>query len=459
MLVNWQPDRAQASRCFRIASIALLILSAANAQKFPNAVAADPELPAHDPEKTQETRENLKALGLAMSKYQDRYKHFPPAVVIGPDGKTPHSWRVDLLPFLGEKAQRLYAQYRLDQPWDSPSNKKVLAQMPDVFRSPYDDPKSTNSAYYVLVGPGTVFEIPKGIAIGEITDGTELTLLIVEAKRDIPWTKPADIPYDPKQPIPMLGGFFQGAFGITMADGSARIMRQGVPERVLRLLIARNDGQDPEEASRESARESEKEHDSQNKLKQLALAMHNYHDVHGHFPPAVVMGPDGKTPHSWRVELLPFLDEKRLYDEYRLNEPWDSPHNKVILRNMPNCFRSPFADEKSTNSSYYALVGKGTIFQGKDGMPIRDITDGTSNTLMFVEAKRDVPWTKPADIPFDPGKPVPPLGGYVRGHFTAACADGASLIFELESFKGDDLKWAIMRNDGHPFAMPPRLRN
>jgi hypothetical protein len=171
------------------------------------------------------------------------------------------------------------------------------------------------------------------------------------------------------------------------------------------------------------------------------------------------MGPDGKTPHSWRVELLPFLDEKRLYDEYRLNEPWDSPHNKVILRNMPNCFRSPFADEKSTNSSYYALVGKGTIFEGKDGIPIRDITDGTSNTLMFVEAKRDVPWTRPADIPFDPGKPVPPLGGYVKGHFTAACADGACLIFELESFKGDDLKWAIMRNDGHPFAMPRRVRN
>jgi hypothetical protein len=200
--------------------------------------------------------------------------------------------------------------------------------------------------------------------------------------------------------------------------------------------------------------EYQKERDSQNRLKQLVLAMHNYHDLHGHFPPAVVIGPDGKTPHSWRVELLPFLDEKRLYDEYRLNEPWDSPHNKVILRNMPNCFRSPFADEKSTNSGYFALVGKGTMFEGKDGIKIQDTTDGTSNTLMIVEGKRDISWTKPADIPFDPDKPVPQFGGFVKGHFTAACADGSCHIFHFDDFKGEELKWAVMRNDGHLFRLP-----
>jgi hypothetical protein len=213
------------------------------------------------------------------------------------------------------------------------------------------------------------------------------------------------------------------------------------------------------EKSFDPQEESQKEHDSQHRLKQLVLAMHNYHAVHNHFPPAVVIGADGKTPHSWRVELLPFLDEKHLYDQYRLYEPWDSPHNKVILRNMPNCFRSPFADEKSTNSSYYALVGKGTIFEGSKGISIQDITDGTSKTLMFFEAKRDIPWTKPADIPFDPDKPVPQIGGFVKGHFAAACADGACLIFRFSSFKGDELKWAMMRNDGHPMELPSPVRN
>jgi hypothetical protein len=198
----------------------------------------------------------------------------------------------------------------------------------------------------------------------------------------------------------------------------------------------------------------QKERDSQNRLKQLSIAMHNYHDVHRHFPPAVVIGPDGKTPHSWRVELLPFLDEKRLYDQYRLYEPWDSPHNKLVLRQMPDVLRSPFNDEKSTNSGYFALVGKGTIFEGKEGIPIRDITDGTSNTLMFVDAKLDIPWTKPADIPFDPDKPVPQFGGFVKGHFTAACGDGSCHIFRFEDFKDRALKWAIMRNDGNVFRLP-----
>jgi hypothetical protein len=196
------------------------------------------------------------------------------------------------------------------------------------------------------------------------------------------------------------------------------------------------------------------EHEGRNKLKQLALAMHNYHDVHNHFPPAVLLGPDGKTPHSWRVELLPFLDENHLYEQYRMNEPWDSPHNKLILRQMPGVFRSPFADEKATNSSYYALVGRGTVFEGSKGVMIQEITDGTSNTLMFVEAKRDIPWTKPADIPFDPDKPVPPLGGFVKGHFAAALSDGSAHIFRRDDFKGDELKWAIMRNDGHVFQLP-----
>jgi hypothetical protein len=227
----------------RIASVALL-LSAASARKFPNAVAADPELPAHDPAKTQDTRENLKELARAMDKYQDRYKHFPPAVVIGPDGKTPHSWRVALLPFLGADMERLYAKYKLAEPWDSPTNKKVLDQMPDIFRSDYDDPKSTKSAFYVLVGPGTVFEGSKGIKLSEITDATSQTLLIVEARRNVPWTKPEDIPYSPKKPIATLGGFEEGSFGGAMADGSAHMFSKKIAETVLRRLIERNDGHD-----------------------------------------------------------------------------------------------------------------------------------------------------------------------------------------------------------------------
>ncbi len=106
-----------------------------------------------------------------------------------------------------------------------------------------------------------------------------------------------------------------------------------------------------------------------NRLKQLVLAMHNYHDVYKHFPPAAVMGPDGKTPHSWRVELLPLLEGEALYREYQMNEPWDSPANKKVLDKMPAVFRSPFDDPKSTKSGYYVFTGPGTILLTEEKGP------------------------------------------------------------------------------------------
>lgn len=204
--------------------------------------------------------------------------------------------------------------------------------------------------------------------------------------------------------------------------------------------------EDPHEVR--AADSGQKRRASLNHLKQLVLAMHNYHSTHQHFPPAAVMGPDGKTPHSWRVELLPFLEENALYDKYRMNEPWDSPDNKKVLEQMPDVLRSPYDDPKSTNSGFYVLAGPGTIFDGAEGMPIRKITDGTTNTLIIVESKQNIPWTRPEDIPFDPDKPLPTIGGFVKDHFDAAAADGSARRFDANKVK-DQLKWLIMRNDGH----------
>ncbi len=203
----------------------------------------------------------------------------------------------------------------------------------------------------------------------------------------------------------------------------------------------------------EGASDEAKAQKTKNNLKRLALAMHNYHDVHQHFPPAVVMGPDGKTPHSWRVELLPFLEGASLFEGYRMNEPWDSPANKRVLEKMPDVFRSPYDDPKSTNSGYFALVGPGTAFEGTKGIRISDFVDGTSNTLLVVEAKRSIPWTKPEDIPFDPGKALPELGGFDEGKFAAALADGSVRLFETAKI-ADRLKWLIMRNDVRPVQIP-----
>jgi len=188
-----------------------------------------------------QSQNNLKQLGLAMHIYADQFKTFPPAVVIGPDGKTPHSWRVAVLPYIEQQA--LYNQYKFDEPWDSEANRKVLAQMPAQFRNPSDDSKSTNTAYFVFTGKGALFGDDKGPNFAEITDGMSNTIMIVEAKRDVPWTKPEDFEYDAKQPLPKLGGFFPGGFNATFGDGSVRFLQDSINEQALRALITKGGGE------------------------------------------------------------------------------------------------------------------------------------------------------------------------------------------------------------------------
>ncbi len=156
--------------------------------------------------------------------------------------------------------------------------------------------------------------------------------------------------------------------------------------------------------------------------------MLNYADANGHLPPAVLLGPDGKTPHSWRVAILPYIEQNNLYNTYNFSEPWDSETNKKVLAQMPAVYRHPNAGEgRKDVSSYYALTGEGGIFNDKPavkGTEFKDIRDGTANTLLLVEAKRDIPWTKPEDIAFDSQKP-PELGGFAQGVFGIAIADGS----------------------------------
>ena len=221
-----------------------------------------------------------------------------------------------------------------------------------------------------------------------------------------------------------------------------------------------------------SARAAAQRSVSMNNMKQLMLAMHNYADTYGgKFPPPVIMGKDGKgkVAHSWRIEVLPYIDQAALYNQYKFDEPWDSEANKKVLEQMPAVFRHPLDDPKSVNSSYYVLTteklleekkapgggvappddGFPTAFSNKNGMSFAQITDGLSNTLAIVEAKRDIPWTKPEDILFDPAKDSPKLGGYTKEGFHAALCDG-SVRFIRNSIDPKTLKLLIMPSDGTP---------
>jgi Protein of unknown function (DUF1559) len=165
--------------------------------------------------------------------------------------------------------------------------------------------------------------------------------------------------------------------------------------------------------------------DSHANLRQLALALHNYEQTHGCFPPAALCDKAGKPLLSWRVLLLPYLEENELYEQFRLNEPWDSAHNKDLLARMPRIFAG---DEGATaedfQTPYQVFVGKRAAFEGTKGIPFAGFTDGMSQTLLVVRAPTAVPWTKPADLPYAPDKPLPRLFGDGEGGLEVVFANG-----------------------------------
>ncbi|MGC4007244.1 MAG: DUF1559 domain-containing protein [Pirellulales bacterium] len=164
-----------------------------------------------------------------------------------------------------------------------------------------------------------------------------------------------------------------------------------------------------------------------NNLKQIALGMHNYAAANRTFPPAVVLGPDGKTPHSWRIALLPYLEHQALYQMYKLDEPWDSENNKKVAATIPSVYRSPGVPAGNTTTSYVLPTNAKGMFTAdakKSGPEMRQIVDGLSNTVMILETDTGIPWTKPEDLPIEDGK-LPKLGAAGQKTFNAAFADGS----------------------------------
>src|SRR5262249_24805669 len=187
---------------------------------------------------------------------------------------------------------------------------------------------------------------------------------------------------------------------------------------------------------------------SVNNLKQLGLAMHNYHDTYGHSPPAAIYSKDGKPLLSWRVALLPYLDQEDLYKQFKLDEPWDSAHNKKLLTKMPDVFAPPKGRTKEKHATFYQVfTGEGTVFEGKDGIRLTDITDGTSNTILIVEAGEAVQWTKPVDLPYNEKKSLPKLGGAFEAGFHFCLADG-SVHFRKKKFDEKIMRALITRAGG-----------
>ncbi|MBI3864563.1 MAG: DUF1559 domain-containing protein [Planctomycetia bacterium] len=140
-----------------------------------------------------------------------------------------------------------------------------------------------------------------------------------------------------------------------------------------------------------------------NNLKQLGLALHAYHEKYGSFPPAYFVDAHGNPAHSWRVLILPFIDQQDLYDQYRFDEPWNGPNNSRLAEKIVPLFNCPGARDKaiprSTMTSYVAVIGPATAWPGERSARLDEIDDGSSETLLLVEAANSgIHWMEPRDL-------------------------------------------------------------
>lgn len=165
---------------------------------------------------------------------------------------------------------------------------------------------------------------------------------------------------------------------------------------------------------------------SMNNLRNLLLAMLNYETSRRGLPDDI-RDKAGKPLLSWRVAILPYLDQQVLYDRFKLDEPWDSPHNRELLQYMPRTYGSPNAPNTVFTTPYLRPVGKHCFFGAdRKRLDFAAISDGSSQTILVVEADpaAAVPWTKPADLPIDLDRPRTNLGSAFPGGFNAVFADG-----------------------------------
>lgn len=189
-----------------------------------------------------------------------------------------------------------------------------------------------------------------------------------------------------------------------------------------------------------------------NQLKHFGLAMHNFHDVHSRFPPQRLVDESGRSLLSWRVMILPYLDQANLYNQFRLDEPWDSEHNRKLISKMPAVYQSPDDSPESSKAGktrFVAPLTDGSLFGRRgESVRIRDILDGTSNTIMVLHASADhaVTWTQPEDLVVDQDKPIfEQIVGAAEALVGVWC-DGA--VHVVEPDVSDETLRALLTVDG-----------
>lgn len=186
-------------------------------------------------------------------------------------------------------------------------------------------------------------------------------------------------------------------------------------------------------------------------LKRIGLAFHNYESAYGYFP-GNVESKDGKPLLSWRVAILPYMedDDAKLARAFKLDEPWDSAHNKALVAKLPKVYTPVRAKAKEGETFYKRFSGKDTPLVAGQKLKITGFTDGLSNTGLVFEAGDPVIWTKPDDLPYDPKK-LPKLGAQFDGQCHVLLGDGSVIRMKRDP-DAAELRKLIQPADGAPIV-------
>jgi hypothetical protein len=508
------------ARCTRYAPALILILLAAGCSERAAPAAEKPDGPAAvegdnpiaaedgdtaedgDMEEDGDTKEGedpvtgqveskLLKLEQGMWDYTKAHERFPAAATHDKDGRPLLSWRVELLPFLGEK--ELYGQFHHDEPWDSKHNKPLLEKMPEVFYNPRVGDLDGKTVFLVPTGEQTMFFDDRGTTEAQITDGLDNMVSIVEvdAEHAVPWTKPADLPVDKKNPAAglardrvgaiVVGEAGGGALKVLLSDtstarlwslftraggvkfewpaaGGSEVVLAGAPEEG-EADVRRAGGQVGPPADVIAEFRSPKkppgiEERVAEKLQKIAgkLSANNY----DWFPPTAIYDRHGKPLLSWRVRILPKLNERALYDQFHLDEPWDSEHNLPLVKKMPEIYLNPKLGRLGGKTVFLLPTGKETMYYSDKGTRRTEIEDGTDRTIALVvaDAEHAVTWTKPDDLPIDEANPARGLERWPDHFLMMALAD-AQIMLLPDNIEPNKLWWFFTRAGGERLTSPP----